>query len=223
MFFFLLLNFRYEINIRTLLKKVKEQMRCRKIAEKRAESFDNLIIESELLKSKLKFSKEKLIETKEKNHHQENEIIMKIKEILPEIFENNYKETIIKFIKEFSLKNSKIICLKRQVFELSETCKFKIGENKETLEKLCQRNKELDVLREEITNKINQMEYKQTETLNKLNETFILNKTIVTENDEKMKGLNQKIDEYSDKIQSLTQTKLVRLKLKTFFFINIFF
>lgn len=207
----LLLNFRYEINIRTLLKKVKEQMRCRKIAEKRAESFDNLIIESELMKSKLKFSKEKLIETKENNHHQENEIIMKIKEFLPEFFENNYKETIFKFIKEFSLKNSKIICLKRQVFELSETCKFKIGENKETLEKLCQRNKELDILREEITNKINQMENKHKETLNKLNETFILNKTIVTENDEKMKGLNQKIDEYSDKIQSLTQTKLVRL------------
>lgn len=216
-----MLFFRYEINIRTLLKKVKEQMRCRKIAEKRAESFDNLFIESELMKTKLKFSEEKLIETKEKSHHQENEIIMKIKEILPDIFENNFKETIFKFIKEYCLKSSNIISLKRQVCELSETCKFKIGENKETLEKLCQRNKELDVLREEITNivteKINQMESfkllqnKHTETLNKLNETFILNKTIVTENDEKMKCLNHKIDEYSDKIQSLTQTKLVRL------------
>lgn len=196
-------------------------MRCRKIAEKRAESFDNLVIESELMKTKLKFSEDKLIETKEKYHHQENDIIMKIKEILPEIFENNFNETIFKFIKEFCLKSSNIISLKRQVCELSETCKFQIDENKETLEKLCQRNKELDVLREEITNivteKINQMELfklfqnKHTETLNKLNEAFILNKTIVTENDEKMKHLNQKIDEYSDKIQSLTQTKLVRL------------
>lgn len=196
-------------------------MRCRKIAEKRAESFDNLVIESELMKTKLKFSEDKLIETKEKYHHQENDVIMKIKEILPEIFENNFNETIFKFIKEFCLKSSNIISLKRQVCELSETCKFQIDENKETLEKLCQRNKELDVLREEITNivteKINQMELfklfqnKHTETLNKLNEAFILNKTIVTENDEKMKHLNQKIDEYSDKIQSLTQTKLVRL------------
>lgn len=196
-------------------------MRCRKIAEKHAESFNNLVIESNLMKSKFKFSEEKLIETKEKNLHQENEIIIKIKEILPEIFENNFKETIFKFIKEFCLKNSNIISLKRQVCELSETCKFKICENKETLEKLCQRNKELDVLREEITNivkdKNNQMESfkllqnKHTETLNKLNETFILNTTIVTENDEKMKGLNQKIDDYYDKIQSLTQTKLVRL------------
>lgn len=196
-------------------------MRCRKIAEKRAESFDNLVIESELMKTKLKFSEDKLIETKEKYHHQENDVIMKIKEILPEIFENNFNETIFKFIKEFCLKSSNIISLKRQVCELSETCKFQIDENKETLEKLCLRNKELDVLREEITNivteKINQMELfklfqnKHTETLNKLNEAFILNKTIVTENDEKMKHLNQKIDEYSDKIQSLTQTKLVRL------------
>lgn len=206
-------------------------MRCRKIAEKRAESFDNLVIESELIKTKLKFSDEKLqkmeinlMETKEKNHHQENEIIKKIKEILPEIFEKNFKETIFKFIKEYCLKSSNIISLKRQVCELNETCKFKISENNETMEKLCQRNKELDILREEITNivtdKINQMksfkhlQNKHNETLNKLNETFILNKTIVAENYEmnfKMKCLNQMIDETSDQIQSLIQTKLVRL------------
>lgn len=204
-------------------------MRCRKIAEKRAESFDNLFVESELMKTKLKFSEEKLqkveeslIETKEKNSHQENEIIMKIKEIKPEIFENNFKETIFKFIKEYCFKSSNIISLKQQVCELNETCEFKIGENKETAEKLCRRNKELDVLREDITNIMESfklLQNKHNETLNKLNEAFILNKTIVKEKNENMRDLNQKIDESSDKIQSLTQTNLVSLKLKLFFFL----
>lgn len=196
-------------------------MRCRKIAEKRAESFDNLFVESELMKTKFKFSQEKLekveeslIETKEKNYHQENEIIMKIKEIFPEIFENNFKETIFRFIKEYCLKSTNLINLQQQVCELSETCEFKICENKETEAKLCQRNKELDVLREDITNIMESfklLQNKHNETLNILNEAFIANKTIVTENDEKMKNLNQTIDESSDKIQSLTQIKLVSL------------